>query len=200
MLSRIASAASRSVIRRVEVIGVFGSGKTFLVNSLDSRFKKIRERHTANRFWGRRSFQEASGFLAYDLDFLLDHYYLATRTNTRNGIAVCDWSFVSDRVWALLRQGRDSAVYRKVHEELTDAIPEPIGYIFLDYPARLIHQRIQSRGRAPEATITADDVVRAKKALSNAVEKLPSARVLTLKTSDIRRAHRQVAEWEAQYE
>jgi deoxyadenosine/deoxycytidine kinase len=166
---------------RIEILGVFGSGKTTLAQHLSNgRESLMLERHEHNVYWNTPGANAATGFLAYDLSFLLQHHYLAAScpSASYNGVALCDWSFASDDLWASMRLNDDDLdAYRTVHGALLKSVGPPLGYIHLRPPERTIAERLRLRNRAGENISTAE-ISDAADRLDELVQQLPSAKVM----------------------
>jgi deoxyadenosine/deoxycytidine kinase len=172
----------RILIPRVEMLGVFGSGKTTLATALAKRTHRIlAENEERNAFWGDQEATGVVGYLAYDLSFLLQHVYLACKTKpTRaNEIGICDWSFVSDRLWAAMRLGKDLAIYDLAYRTLIERVDPPLGYLYLRLSAREISARLRKRQRQSEARLE-PLVAAAVERLDELARSLPSARIVAV--------------------
>ena len=133
---------------RVEMLGVFGCGKTTLANKLASmRHELLAECPEMNPFWADGQAMAVAGPLAYELGFLVQHAHLASRAPAASpgGIGVCDWSLASDLLWASLRLGADLAVFSAVHREVSSRIGPPLGYIYLRQPEHVVASRLRAR-------------------------------------------------------
>lgn len=138
---------------RIEILGVPGSGKTTLARKLVTEGSKVlAEDHLANPFWSDEATNREIGFLAYDLTFLMQHIQLCTNMSptTQNYFAICDWSFVSDRLWASTRLADDLCTYESVFTALVGRVPPPIGYLYLRQSVDTLVKRVSARGREPE--------------------------------------------------
>lgn len=144
---------NRRTHSRLEILGVFGSGKTTLAKRLaGNSIGLLAERHANNPFWNDATANETLGYLAYDLTFLLQHARLVTsfsNAQTEN-VLICDWSFASDRLWASMRLGSDFASYDGVHDTLLSRIKQPIGYLYLRQSVDVILARLSKRKRNQE--------------------------------------------------
>lgn len=167
--------------RRVEILGVFGAGKTTLAKRLAlDEVKVLAERHDQNPFWGDSFVNERLGYLAYDLAFLLQHVHLAATLVSPGpeDVFICDWSLASDWLWASMRLGSDLMPYEGVHRVLLDRLGPPIGYLYLRQPAEVILERLLKRGREPEAGFV-DYIASVVTRLDEFVRSLPADRVVT---------------------
>lgn len=166
---------------RVEILGVFGSGKTTLANNLsDHHDSLLLENHEQNIYWKSPRANLVSGFLAYELSFLLQHQYLvaAELSQKTSDLAICDWSFETDRLWASMRLSKkDFFVYNLTYRQLVRKQKPPTIYLYLCLTAQTIYERLNQRDRVGEK-FSISDVIRAVKHLDNLVLSLSSSKVL----------------------
>lgn len=163
--------------RRIEILGVFGSGKTTLARRLTTDLQLLlAEQHEQNPFWGAERPNQILGYLAYDLSFLMQHAHLVAGA-TAEEIYFCDWSFKSDRIWASMRLDRDFSAYDAVYQIIQKRLPLPLGYLYLKQPAEVIVERLGIRGRVPEQSFI-DYVQTAVEEMDKLICTIPTAEVL----------------------
>lgn len=163
--------------RRIEILGVFGSGKTTLARRLITDVQLLlAEQHEQNPFWGTERPNQILGYLAYDLSFLMQHAHLVASA-TAEEIYFCDWSFKSDRIWASMRLDSDFSAYDAVFQIIQQRLPSPLGYLYLKQPAEVIVQRLGVRGRIPEQSFI-DYVQAAVEEMEKFICTMPTAQVL----------------------
>lgn len=163
--------------RRIEILGVFGSGKTTLARRLITDVQLLlTEQHEQNPFWGTERPNQILGYLAYDLSFLMQHAHLVASA-TAEEIYFCDWSFKSDRIWASMRLDSDFSAYDAVYQIIQQRLPRPLGYLYLKQPAEVIVQRLGVRGRIPEQSFI-DYVQAAVEKMEKFICTMPTAQVL----------------------
>lgn len=172
-----AGAESPPAKRRIEILGVFGSGKTTLATRLArTNATLLPEDHERNPFWGDEASVRMLGYLGYDLSFLLQHAHLVSSA-PHNRLCICDWSFATDLLWASLRLDRDLAAYKSVHAALMHRLGPSAGYLFLRQTPETIVERLERRSRRSEESFR--QYVRSACAhLESLVAQLPSNRVL----------------------
>ncbi len=169
----------RVQVDRIEILGVFGSGKTTLAHRLAGDKRRVlAESHEQNAFWGDGRASKTLGFLPYDLSFLLQHAHVVARA-AGTGMRFCDWSFASDRLWASMRLGHELPAYEAVHRLILKRVGQPLGYLYLKQPVNEIVSRLVERGREQEASFT-EQVAFAAQRLEELVGALPMERVLTV--------------------
>lgn len=163
---------------RFEILGVFGSGKTTIANSLSSSSSLVSmlEDHTLNPYWGKNKLLESGGSLAYDISFLVQHLHLIQcgMLEFPDRALICDWSFQTDQLWASLRlSGEKLTAYSGVFESFIGSLPRPRGYLYLSVDPFEIYDRIQKRGRTPELNIDHATIKSAHEMVKRKVESLP---------------------------
>ncbi|WP_418318036.1 deoxynucleoside kinase [Piscinibacter sakaiensis] len=183
MVAQVTSSNFRRVRKdRVEILGVFGAGKTTLAHRLaENQRLVLAENYERNIFWNDQQAINALGYLPCDLSFLLQHAHLVARAAvTGSECLFCDWSLLSDRLWASMRLGQEFAAYETVHRAVSDRIGQPLGYLYLKQPAEVIAARLVKRGRSAESAFSAQAAPRAADQLEALVRSLPPERVLTV--------------------
>lgn len=163
---------------RFEILGVFGSGKTTIANSLSnsSPLVSMLEDHTLNPYWGKNKLLDRGGKLAYDISFLVQHMHLVQSGMLEfpSRPLICDWSFQTDNLWASLRLSDDSmAAYSGVFESFIGSLPSPRGYLYISVDPFEIYSRIQKRGRIPELEIDQASIAAAHKLVKQKVDSIP---------------------------
>lgn len=162
---------------RVEILAVFGAGKTTLAKGIASSTGHVlAEEHDRNPFWGDERAIRSLGYLGYDLSFLIQHTHLVT-TAPETGVAICDWSFPTDLLWASLRLNADLPAYRACHEALMARVGPPAAYLFLRQSTDTIIERLERRSRKSEASFK-PFVQTACEELEKIFDMLPSEKTL----------------------
>jgi deoxyadenosine/deoxycytidine kinase len=167
--------------QRIEVLGVFGSGKTTLAKKLaHGQFSPALEDHEKNPFWADTLVNQAVGYLPYDLSFLVQHANLALSiASATDTTLLCDWSFASDRLWASMRLGAEFSVYDAAYQSILRHLSPTVGYLYLRQPVDVIVERIRSRGRNTETSFL-NAVPKAVAALEQLARELPRDRVFVV--------------------
>ena len=134
---------------RIEILGYFGSGKTFLAQKLAEAFlfDKALENHLTIPNWNAKTLSGLDQSLSYELFFLMQHNQLLSNTFDSKDV-VCDWSFITDIVWAKGRLApRDFDKYEDIYISLTRNYSNDVIYIYLDVGVDVILNRLLKRGR-----------------------------------------------------
>ena len=155
------------------------------------------EKHELNTLWTDSATNQVIGYLAYDLWFLLHHAQLAAShsASISNEVAVCDWSFLSDRIWAQMRLKDDLSLYEDVHRTLLQRVGSPIGYLYLRQRPAAVLDRVKRRGRQGESGFFSQ-MRKAVRLLDEVVESLPPQMVMTvLDKTSVPQVDEQVAHW-----
>lgn len=168
---------SGPALQRVEVLGVFGAGKTTLAKRIAaSGAHHLAEDHGANPYWGLEETVQVTGYLPYDLTFLTQHAFLAA-TAPDGGVAVCDWSFATDRLWASMRLGEeDLAAYDRAYAAIVSRLGPPLLYLYLRHPPEVIRCRLARRARRNEEAFR-EQVDDAYLRIEQLVSDLPAAQL-----------------------
>jgi deoxyadenosine/deoxycytidine kinase len=185
---------------RIEILGVFGSGKTTLAERLTRTVGDfLAERYDQNPFWGNAHANEALGYLPYDLSFLLQHARLVTLPPTGSGdVAICDWAFIADHLWASMRLASDFNAYEAVFHTVIGRVGRPLGYVYLRNSHEVILSRLLKRARIAETGL-GDYIASAVGRLDELVKTLPPRSVLTTGDEmDVPALRRQVELWKEQ--
>lgn len=166
-----------SALQRVEILGVFGAGKTTLAKRIAaSGAHHLAEDHGTNPYWGLQEAVQVTGYLPYDLTFLTQHAFLAA-TAPDDGLAVCDWSFPTDRLWASMRLEKEELVaYDAAHVAILSRLGPPLLYLYLRQPPEVIRYRLAIRARRSEEAFR-EQVDDAYARIEQLVADLPAAQL-----------------------
>ena len=176
-------AKPKSFPPRVEILGLFGSGKSTLLQKLDVNrvVYALPEAHERIAAWGNDSFNEQLGFLPYDVAFLLQHVELAAASSMSALINLCDWSFVTDNLWARRRlNSADYTVYKSLADAILARINTCAGYIYLRAEPETILLRLKHRARTAEASITLAEITEAVFELDSVVSRAKEMNIFTV--------------------
>jgi len=163
--------------RLVSIIGPPASGKTtlaeWLAAALPARF--IREDYRGNPYLAEAYLQRREFALHSQLYFLFSRLsQLNLRTWPADGLAVTDYGFCQDRVYAAANlSGRDMALYRRLADGAERLVKAPDVLVHLDADERLLLERIARRGRSFERTFTAAYLASLRRAYREAAAAMP---------------------------
>lgn len=162
---------------RVEIIGVFGAGKSTLAKRIAGPGTKyLAEDHQANPYWGCQKAVQVAGYLPYDLSFLMQHALLVA-TAPNDVLAVCDWSFLTDRLWAKMRLAEaELTAYDLTCAAILTRLGSPQLYIYLRQSPDVIRYRVAKRARQSEEAFC-EHVEAAYARVEELVEAVPAGRL-----------------------
>ncbi len=152
----------------VSIIGPPGSGKTtaaeWLCGALPARL--LREDYAGNPFLAEAYLGRSELALPAQLYFLFSRVsQLSRQTWPREGLAVSDYGFCQDAIYAAGNlSGPDLATYRRLAEPAASMVKPPDLLVHLDAKAEVLLERIALRGRRHEAVFTAEFLNRLRRA------------------------------------
>jgi deoxyadenosine/deoxycytidine kinase len=147
---------------RVAIEGSIGVGKTSLARLMVRRLggRLVEDRVDDNPFLER--FYEDSGAYGFQtqLVFLMNRYKQQLALNQQDlfaDLVVFDYVFARDRIFANVNLSDDElALYERIASELEARVASPDLAIYLQASASVLFDRIQSRGRGYERTLSRD--------------------------------------------
>ena len=176
---------------RIEIIGNIASGKTTLATVLSSRFSGVFENFKENPFW--EAFYEDPNFYSFETEvtFTLQHYHQIKKEIGKNENFVCDFSLILDRAYADVTLSEER---REVYECVLSEIEREVGYpdllIHLECPEKVLLNRIRSRGRVIEKTITEEYLMQLASQISSNIQLIgDKTKLLLLNSAVIDFAH-----------
>jgi deoxyadenosine/deoxycytidine kinase len=182
----------------VLVAGNIGSGKTSLTERIGERLKW----HTAFESVVDNPYLPDFYKSMKDWAFHLQVYFLGHRAQQHLDMyndprsAIIDRSIYEDAfifARALHAMGnineRDYKTYRKVFDLITQNLPNPSLLVYLKAPVDTLVERIQSRGRDIESTISRDYLALLDSFYTDWISNFDLCPVLTLRTDDLDFVH-----------
>lgn len=155
----------------IEVCGGIASGKTTLASLFEfTNFDIFLENFQNNPFW--KSFYEDPVAFSFETEitFLLQHYHQIKIGIRKSSTFICDFSLFLDLAYAdVTLSSRKYDIFQEVYQEILRELFFPDLLIFLDCTAEIQLERIISRGRKPEASITLEYLNAVNEALAKRV-------------------------------
>ena len=140
----------------IEVCGGIASGKTTFASLFEStNLGVFLEKFQSNPFW--KSFYEDPVAFSFETEitFLLQHYHQIKIGFKESSTFICDFSLFLDLAYAdVTLSSRKHDIFQDVYQEILRELFFPNLLIFLDCTAEIQLERIISRARKPEASIT----------------------------------------------
>ncbi len=163
--------------RLVSIIGPPASGKTtlaeWLAGAMPARF--IREDYKGNPYLADSYLRRGEFALHSQLYFLFSRLsQLNLRTWPAGGLAVTDYGFCQDRIYAACNlSGADMALYRRLADGAERLVKAPDALVHLDADEDLLLERIVRRGRSFERIFTAEYLASLRRAYRQATAEMP---------------------------
>lgn len=168
---------------RIEICGGIASGKTTLATLLKrAGIEAILENFQTNPFWEAFYRDSTAHAFETEVSFLLQHYHQIKTACAEEKIFACDFSLFLDLAYASVTlQGSQLKTFLAVHEEVSREVGPPVLLVYLQCGATTELERIRSRGRAVEKTITLEYLARLNDAVALQVANVHKRiRVLTI--------------------
>jgi deoxyguanosine kinase len=141
---------------RIEICGGIASGKTTFASLFGSTNLDIfLENFQENPFW--KSFYEDPVAFSFETEitFLLQHYHQIKVGSKKGEAFICDFSLFLDLAYAdVTLSCRKYDIFQEVYQEILRDLCFPDLLVFLECNAEIQLERIISRGRKPEVSIT----------------------------------------------
>ncbi|MDO9067584.1 MAG: deoxynucleoside kinase [Deltaproteobacteria bacterium] len=157
--------------QRIEICGNIASGKTTLCQGMaQNGYHSIYENFHKNPFF--EDFYENPVAYSFETEvtFLLQHYHLL-KTQKRNSPLACDYSLLLDMAYADVNLAGDRLkIFFEIVEELQRELGFPSQIVHLVCPEDVLLQRIITRSRDAETSITIEYLNALSKALSQRVQ------------------------------
>ena len=167
---------------RIEICGGIASGKTTLTNLLGlNEIKLILENFSSNPFWKAFYADPVNTAFETEITFLLQHYHQIKIGSSLQQNFACDFSLTLDRAYAnVTLSGSRLDTFHKVYEEASSHLVPPALLVFLQCSPEIQLQRIASRGREIEKSITIDYLASLNESLTSVISTLPETQKVLL--------------------
>ncbi len=180
-----------NIPRYIAIEGPIGVGKTSLAKRLAETFNydMLLERSEENPFLERFYQNPSQNALATQLFFLFQR--AQQLQNLRQDdmfepVRVADFLIEKDRIFASQNLDKDEyELYENVYQHLTIDAPKPDLVIYLQAPADVLFERIQSRGIPAEQLIERDYLLRLIDAYTNFFHYYDESTLLVVNSSEI---------------
>ena len=162
-------------MNRVEICGNIASGKTTLTQqAFPKRCSPIFENFQSNPFYEAFYFDPVAYSFETELTFLLQHYH-SIKVASKNDRLLCDFSLLQDLAYADVNlSGNRHHIFTDLIHEIQLEIGHPNTIIFITCPENILLERIKSRNREAETSITIDYLNALAEALSSRVKSICS--------------------------
>ena len=163
------------MMNRIEICGNIASGKTTLCQGMAKKgFHPIYEDFHKNPFFENFYADPIAYSFETEITFLLQHYHLIKKQKISSLLA-CDYSLLLDMAYADVNlAGNRLKIFFEIVEELQKELGLAAQIIHLVCPEEVLLQRIITRSRDPETSITIDYLSSLHKAISLRVKYLSS--------------------------
>lgn len=168
---------------RVEICGGIASGKTTFATLLKHvSIEPILENFQTNPFWEAFYHDPTAHAFETEVSFLLQHYHQIKTACAEEKNFACDFSLFLDLAYAnVTLQDSQLKTFLAVHGEVSREVGPPVLLVYLQCGAATELERIRSRGRAVEKTITLEYLARLNDAVALQVANVHKRiRVLTI--------------------
>ncbi len=167
----------------ISIVGPPAAGKTTLAEAMARLLpaELIREDYKGNPFLADSYGGQSQSLLPGQLYFLMSRVgQLSAASWPHAGLAVSDYGFLQDRIFACARLGSDDLrLYDRIARRVEGLVRPPDVLIHLEAPEQVLLERIAARGRKFESSMTAEFLSALKNAYNEAVAgaKCPVIRV-----------------------
>lgn len=162
----------------IEICGNIASGKTTLAKLLETTGNKsVFEDFHSNPFYKAFYSNPKLNSFETELTFHLQHYHAIKNEYINTSCVVFfDFSFLLDKAYAdVTLSGKRLFLFSQVSEELEAEIGNPSAVIRLLCPEEILLQRIISRNREPEKSISIDYLKSLNSAIDNRINDLTAS-------------------------
>ena len=157
---------------RVEVCGGIASGKTtFAILMKRMGFNVLLENFKINPFLQAFYSDPIRYTFETEISFILQHYHQIKKEQIDSKPNVCDFSFLLDLAYAEIGlQGTKLKAFHIIHDETKRDLPPPALFVHLNCDAKTELQRVRTRGRAIEESVSLEFLKKLNKAVARQVE------------------------------
>ena len=143
-------------MKYIEICGNIASGKTTLVRKLFVKDSlKIYENFETNPFYSAFYQNPLEYSFETEITFFLQHYHAIKIKKNHNGFSICDYSLLLDLAYADVNlTGTRHRIFVQIFEEVHQEIGPPESIINLICPGNVLLERIKTRNREAESSIT----------------------------------------------
>ena len=161
----------RNQALRIEICGGIASGKTtFAILMKRLGFNTLLEDFQINPFLKDFYSDAVKYTFETEISFILQHYHQIKKEQIDSKPNVCDFSFLLDLAYAEIGlQDSKLKAFRVVHDEIKSDLPPPALVVYLDCDAKTELQRVRTRGRAIEESVSLEFLKKLNKAVERQV-------------------------------
>ncbi len=157
---------------RVEVCGGIASGKTtfaVLMNCIG--LNTLVENFEINPFLEDFYSDAAKYTFETEVSFILQHYHQIKKDQVDSKVNVCDFSFLLDLAYAEIGlKGSKLKAFQNIHDEIKRDLAPPALLVHLHCDAKTELQRVRTRGRAFEESVSLEFMKKLNKAVERQVK------------------------------
>jgi deoxyadenosine/deoxycytidine kinase len=156
---------------RFEVCGGIASGKTTFATLMKRLgFNVLLENFQINPFLKDFYSNAVKYTFETEISFILQHYHQIKKEQVDSKINVCDFSFLLDLAYAEIGlKGSKLKAFRNIHDEIKRDLPLPALLVHLNCDAKTELQRVRTRGRAIEESVSLEFLKKLNKAVERQV-------------------------------
>jgi deoxyguanosine kinase len=157
--------------QRVEVCGGIASGKTtFALLMKRLGFNALLENFQINPFLKDFYSDAVKYTFETEISFILQHYHQIKKEQIDSKPNVCDFSFLLDLAYAEIGlKGSKVKAFHIIHDEIKVDLPPPALLVYLNCDAKTELQRVRTRGRAIEESVSLEFLRKLNKAVERQV-------------------------------
>ncbi len=152
---------------RIEVCGGIASGKTtFALLMKRLGFNTLLENFQINPFLKDFYSDAVKYTFETEISFILQHYHQIKKEQVDSKPNVCDFSFLLDLAYAEIGlRGTKLKAFCTIHEEIKRDLPPPALLVHLNCDAKTELQRVRTRGRGIEESVSLEFLKKLNKAV-----------------------------------